>query len=286
MHTRQKPSAARATWLVVFTTAMSFFGTTSAPAAASEPLTASIGTILSLDSLAAPLSFVRLNGDSTVYLGPIDYLNETDVTDTHFKKVQGRSDSRCVSFESMKYPGRFLRHEHYEIKLHAPQWSWSYDADATFCEKARDGYIGTVVRYESVNFPGYYITHSGSGLILADEETTYGTGTHFREMKAAELMWEGWSYHSETRQDDGYLRTYYLLGECTGVTSWWQQPVTQSIRWRVYDRRDYNVTRTVVSSAQSTSYVGFRPWIKWVFVHIDDGFKRLVKFGSGKSPCY
>src|SRR5215208_6210907 len=78
-----------------------------------------LGAHLSLQitgTLLGNETFVRTNG-TEVYLAPIDGMNEWDVEDTHFRKVAGLSDSNCVSFESLKFPGRFLRHQNDRLTL-------------------------------------------------------------------------------------------------------------------------------------------------------------------------
>jgi hypothetical protein len=44
--------------------------------------------------------------------------SELDRRDSTFKMVPGLADSRHVSFESVNYPGHYLRHQGFRLNLH------------------------------------------------------------------------------------------------------------------------------------------------------------------------
>ena len=54
-----------------------------------------------------------------------------------FNIVQGLADPKCVSFESVQYPGYFLRHQNFQVKLHPyPPHDRLFTLDATFVPMA------------------------------------------------------------------------------------------------------------------------------------------------------
>ncbi|MEV0568695.1 AbfB domain-containing protein [Dactylosporangium sp. NPDC050588] len=83
-----------------------------------------------------------------------------DRQDATFDVVPGLADNSCYSFESRNFPGRYLRHNDYRVKLAASDGSAVFNADATFCAKAG-------VRFQSYNFPDMYLRHYNSELWIA-----------------------------------------------------------------------------------------------------------------------
>jgi hypothetical protein len=86
-----------------------------------------------------------------------------DRQDATFRIVNGLADPGCVSFESRNYPGSYLRHEGYLIKLHGYDASELFRKDATFCLKPGLS-EPSAVSFESYNYPGSYIRHRDSTL--------------------------------------------------------------------------------------------------------------------------
>ena len=88
--------------------------------------------------------------------------------DATFRLVPGLA-GRCISFESVNYPGHFLRHEHYRVKLAKQVNEQLFREDATFC--VVPGLAGSAGRsFESVNFPKHYVRHSDFNLWLAKSD--------------------------------------------------------------------------------------------------------------------
>ena len=97
--------------------------------------------------------------------------------------VPGLADSSAVSFESVEYPGYYLRHYGFVLYLAQYENSTTYKQDATFY--ARDGWADTNMKsFESYNFPGRFIRHisnmlrvdpidSGSDTSLMEDATFY-----------------------------------------------------------------------------------------------------------------
>ena len=60
-------------------------------------------------------------------------LTENNIDYQHYNLVQGLCGvAETVSFESVASPGKFLRHQGYEIKLHSRQNTALYKNDACF----------------------------------------------------------------------------------------------------------------------------------------------------------
>ena len=173
---------------------------------------------MSLRTASQPTRWVRTNNNA-VFMAPIDGMTEFDVIDTHFRRVNGLSDSTDVSFESVKYPGRFLRHANNSIRLEAPGWfDYSFNDDATFW---RQGY-----RYEAFSRPGSYLRVSGSSLVLSPYgvwgDYSWIYDTVFYEENPATLGFHLPNGFSGTIEGE-YLVTM-VYGACTGLTFWGQQP--------------------------------------------------------------
>ena len=80
--------------------------------------------------------------------GPLDRL------DSRFVVRAGLTGDGCVAFESVNYPGRYLRHQNFVVRLHPPDRTALFAADATFCEVPRGrGRIAL----RSVNYPDRFV---------------------------------------------------------------------------------------------------------------------------------
>ncbi|GIF14535.1 AbfB domain-containing protein [Actinoplanes teichomyceticus] len=92
-------------------------------------------------------------------LGRIDAVGPSpggiDRADSSFTVRAGLGNSGCVSFESVNFPGYFLRHENFIIKLHRPDGSQLFRQDATFCPiRIRSG---AALALRSLNFPERFV---------------------------------------------------------------------------------------------------------------------------------
>ncbi|WNV86203.1 AbfB domain-containing protein [Umezawaea sp. Da 62-37] len=85
--------------------------------------------------------------------------------DATYTVRRGLADSSCYSFESVNFPGQFLRHANGRVRNSPDDGSALLRADATFC--ARPGIGGTGVTLESINFPGTYVRHFESQVYTA-----------------------------------------------------------------------------------------------------------------------
>ncbi|WP_432061464.1 AbfB domain-containing protein [Streptomyces sp. S1] len=114
-------------------------------------------------------------GHTDRYLRHVDSLARTEVVngnsaallkqDATFTVRRGLADSSCYSFESVNYPGRFLRHANSRVGTAADDGTALFRQDATFC--ARPGVGGTGVTFESLNVPGAYLRHFESAVYIA-----------------------------------------------------------------------------------------------------------------------
>lgn len=131
---------------------------TAAPAGAP---TATQNQTVQLRSVNIANSFIRhRNGIGAL----TTVLSELDKKDSSFVMRPGLAGAG-LSFESVNFPGHFLRHANGQIRLAKNETSDQFKKDATF--QQRNGLAGKGVSFESVNFPGFYIRHCG-GMIFID----------------------------------------------------------------------------------------------------------------------
>ncbi|TPW76971.1 AbfB domain-containing protein [Schumannella sp. 10F1B-5-1] len=138
---------------------------------------------------------VTTPGFTDRYLRHSDSLARTDVLttassdvarqDASFRTVPGLGDARCYSFESVDYPGKYLRHASGRVRIDA-NTGGSFAADATWC--ARTGLAAGGTSFESLNFPGSYLRHYADNVYLARSggANAWDTATGF----AADATWD------------------------------------------------------------------------------------------------
>ncbi|MFG2050489.1 AbfB domain-containing protein [Micromonospora sp. NPDC048935] len=122
---------------------------------------------------------VTTPGFTDRYLRHRDSLAYTDVVDAASPSLlkadatytirAGLADAGCYSFESVNFPGQYLRHQNSRVRNSPDDGSALLRADATWC--ARVGLTGTGVSLESYNFRGRYLRHYDSEIWLSN-----GTG--------------------------------------------------------------------------------------------------------------
>jgi hypothetical protein len=142
-----------------------------------------VGSALSLSVLLSPASYAQEPSSFRSWnypdryirhrlsLGYVDQIVASDKLgrkDATFRIVPGLA-GRCRSFESVNYPGHFLRHQDYRLKLAKQTDDQLFKEDATFCVVW--GLASSEGRsFESVNFPKHYIRHSNFELWLAKSD--------------------------------------------------------------------------------------------------------------------
>lgn len=122
----------------------------------------------SLSSANYPDHFVRHRGGEG-WITPI--VSELDRNDATFNIVPGLADSSCYSFESINYPGMYLRHSSSRIFLHRIENGDTLGmADATF--RVVPGLSdATMYSFESLNYPNHFIRHTAYRLVISPAET-------------------------------------------------------------------------------------------------------------------
>ncbi|MEV4344290.1 AbfB domain-containing protein [Actinoplanes sp. NPDC049596] len=118
---------------------------------------------------------VTTPGYDTRYLRHRDGLARTDVIttaspatdrqDATFTVRAGLADNSCYSFESVNYPGQYLRHANYRLQKASSDGTAVFQQDATFC--GQPGLSGANVSLESLNYPGYYWRHYAEAVYIA-----------------------------------------------------------------------------------------------------------------------
>lgn len=116
---------------------------------------------IAIQSSHYPDRFIR----HRYFLGELTTVNsELDQKDSAFRIVKGLAGRGSISFESMNFPGHYLRHQSFRIKLHRFEDSTLFREDASFKPRIglATGLADTPIiegsqSFESVNYPGYYI---------------------------------------------------------------------------------------------------------------------------------
>lgn len=105
--------------------------------------------------------------------------------DASYRTVLGLADPRCHSFESVNFPGRYLRHAAGRVRTDSDTGG-AFRADATWC--ARPGLAAGGASFESLNNPGAYLRHYAENVHLARSggPNPWDTATSF----AADATWE------------------------------------------------------------------------------------------------
>ncbi|MCO8274210.1 AbfB domain-containing protein [Actinoplanes sp. TRM 88003] len=91
--------------------------------------------------------------------------------DARFTVRKGLARDACFSLEAGNFPGYFLRHRDYVLRLDRRDGSGLYDQDATFCPRpARDN--DAAVLLESVNYPGHFLAAQRGGVVISRRDAT------------------------------------------------------------------------------------------------------------------
>ncbi|AGZ41173.1 AbfB domain-containing protein [Actinoplanes friuliensis] len=146
------------------------------PSRAATRLLPEPGSRLSL--LAAGTTGLALrHQDFRVRLAPVGPRSPAAVrADATFVLRRGLSDSKCVSFESVNFPGRFVRHQNFVLVLQPRESSPLFAADATFCPRA----AGDAGDFElrPTNYPDRHVSSDGSRVLLGKRSA--GPAQRFR----------------------------------------------------------------------------------------------------------
>lgn len=123
-----------------------------------------VGNTIGLEAADWPGSWVR-SRDSLGRLDPVSRTSSSqDRAGTRFTVRAGRADENCFSLESVAYPGYFLRHRNFEIRLDSPDNTELFDLDSTFCKVTIRG--GAAVALRSINYPDHHVVAEGTRLVI------------------------------------------------------------------------------------------------------------------------
>ncbi|WP_420593972.1 AbfB domain-containing protein [Deinococcus sp.] len=108
-------------------------------------------------------------------------LSDLEKKDATWKVVKGLSDPECFSFESVNFPGEYLRHANYRIRKDPYKDDPLFKNDATWCEKVYEEEYA--VALESKNYPGLFMRRINGEVWLAKPDGTHAWDdpTNFEE---------------------------------------------------------------------------------------------------------
>ncbi|HEU5471949.1 MAG TPA: AbfB domain-containing protein [Actinophytocola sp.] len=106
--------------------------------------------------------------------------------DATWRITTGLADPTCYSFESVNFPGEYLRHANSRVRKDGNDGSDLYRRDATWC--SRPGLTGSNVALDSLDFPGKFLRHFNAELWLAANggPNTYESAVGF----PADVTWQ------------------------------------------------------------------------------------------------
>lgn len=122
-------------------------------AAAAPEFTALIGAEASLQASNAINRYMR-HRNLLAYVDPLtDELSKADASFTLVSR-----GANCIAFESKNYPGQFLRHQNWRLKLAPDDGTGLFRSDSTFC-LVKGLADSTGVSFQSQPYPNHYIRH-------------------------------------------------------------------------------------------------------------------------------
>ncbi|MGW1029017.1 glycoside hydrolase family 43 protein [Streptomyces sp. NPDC002577] len=128
-----------------------------------------------------------------------------NLTAAEESRVLSRWPNTAINrLQSYNYQDRYVRHTNFDVRID-PNVSPAEDAQF----RLRAGLAGSgTVSFESVNFPGYFLRHSGFDFQLAynDGTTQFAEDATFRQV--AGLADSGWSSFQSYNYPDRYIRHY------------------------------------------------------------------------------
>jgi hypothetical protein len=137
------------------------------PSGATGGGTLTPGSTISLRATTACCTtrYLTHSGSGVVTAVTTSSSSATDKGNASWIVRNGLANSSCVSFESRNTAGSYLRHQNYQLFLHANDGSPLFASDATFCPQA--GQNGQGNSFPSVNFPDRYLRHYNNNVYIA-----------------------------------------------------------------------------------------------------------------------
>ena len=132
--------------------------------------------LIQISAQAAPNAVFRHRGFEL----HADPRNEGDgllQKDSSFYVRPGNADSACVSFESVNYPGHFLRHAGFRLFLHRTDGSNLFNLDSTFIVSNADGQKTNPSFFSNVDSSKGWLTIGGwtNTIAIGSDGTMWGT---------------------------------------------------------------------------------------------------------------
>jgi hypothetical protein len=139
------------------------YGATTAP----NPFTPAARVSLQATTACCTADYLKHNtSDSNVVIAQVTASSSaTDKGNATWVARSGLANSSCVSFESANVSGRYLRHQGFQLFLHANDGTSLFAQDATFCPTS--GNSGQGWSLQSVNFTNKYIRHFNFTVYIA-----------------------------------------------------------------------------------------------------------------------
>lgn len=149
--------------------------------AAASPQPRGVTRFTGLSPVVRPDFRVRVAG-TLAGLAPADA--EADRLDGAFVVRAGLADPACVSFESRRFEGRFLRQASRRLRLSPLEQTEAYRADATFCPQP--GLAGRGTSYAAKAVPGAFLRHRGTQVWIdpAAADEAYAASASFETVDA------------------------------------------------------------------------------------------------------
>ncbi|WP_147376183.1 AbfB domain-containing protein [Micromonospora radicis] len=117
------------------------------------------GARIGLEVAGRPGHRVR-HFDFQAQVAPVNAASGSDTkADAAFTVRPGLTGTGCVAFESVNFPGHYLRHSGFRVFLHRAESDALFRADATFCPVT--GLTGAHTSLRSYNYPDHYLRHDG-----------------------------------------------------------------------------------------------------------------------------
>jgi hypothetical protein len=129
--------------------------------------TLTVGSTISLRATTACCTtrYLSHSGSSVATSVVSSSSSATDKANSSWIVRAGLGNSSCVSFESKNTAGSYLRHQNYQLYLHANDGSALFAQDATFCPQA--GRNGQGNSFMANNFADRYLRHYNNLVYIA-----------------------------------------------------------------------------------------------------------------------
>ncbi len=141
--------------------------------------------------------FIQASDGSAIFKNDASFIQNTALSGTC-----GCNSGICVSYQSVNYPGYYLRHQNFNLYLGKPDGSSLFNQDASFCVAPPQD--GSTVSLQGSNYTANYVTNvSGTIRLAMPQSTADRQQATFRTVPG--LSGKGISFQSSTATGQ-YLR--------------------------------------------------------------------------------